>query len=57
MGWPQDISACCSDRIVAFSKWIGIATLRSLGVPNIPEELQAEPISCKYLACRIVADI
>ncbi|EKM53603.1 uncharacterized protein PHACADRAFT_125439 [Phanerochaete carnosa HHB-10118-sp] len=44
-----DISACCSERIIAFSKWTGVATLRSLEVPGIPEELQEEPISSMVL--------
>ncbi|GJE94641.1 ARM repeat-containing protein [Phanerochaete sordida] len=44
-----DLSACCSDRILTFSKWIGIATLRSLEVPCIPDELQEEPINALVL--------
>lgn len=41
----QRLAECCSSRIGSFNKWIGIATLRSLGVPAIPDELQAEPIN------------
>lgn len=38
---------CCSDRLDTFGKWIGIATLRSLGIGAVPEELQAEPVNRK----------
>ncbi|CAL1711997.1 unnamed protein product [Somion occarium] len=40
-----DLSSCCSDRLDNFKRWVGIATLRSLEVQGIPEELQAEPIN------------
>jgi hypothetical protein len=36
---------CCSDRLDAFGNWIGIATLRSLGIGAVPEEMQAEPMN------------
>lgn len=26
--------------------WVGVATLRSLKVDSVPEELQAEPLNC-----------
>lgn len=41
----QDLSRCCSSRLEAFGKWVGIATLRSLELGAIPEELQAEPVN------------
>ncbi|KAI9508386.1 ARM repeat-containing protein [Russula earlei] len=40
-----DVSRCCSDRLITSGKWIGIATLRSLEIGSIPEELQAEPVN------------
>ncbi|KAH9002519.1 ARM repeat-containing protein, partial [Lactarius deliciosus] len=41
----QDLSRCCSSRLEAFGKWVGIATLRSLELGVVPEELQAEPVN------------
>jgi hypothetical protein len=41
----QELSRCCSDRLDTFGKWIGIATLRSLDVSDVPEDLQAEPVN------------
>ena len=29
--------------------WVGVATLRSLKVDSVPEELQAEPLNCGFL--------
>ncbi|KAN0130768.1 ARM repeat-containing protein [Lactarius tabidus] len=40
-----DLSRCCSSRLEAFGKWVGIATLRSLELGAVPEELQAEPVN------------
>ncbi|KAH9007605.1 ARM repeat-containing protein [Lactarius deliciosus] len=40
-----DLSRCCSSRLEAFGKWVGIATLRSLELGVVPEELQAEPVN------------
>ncbi|THH11230.1 hypothetical protein EW146_g8121, partial [Bondarzewia mesenterica] len=40
-----DLSRCCSERLETFGKWVGIATLRSLEVAAVPEDLKAEPIS------------
>ncbi|KAI0060576.1 ARM repeat-containing protein [Artomyces pyxidatus] len=40
-----ELSKCCSDRLDTFGKWIGIATLRSLEVASVPEELQSESIN------------
>lgn len=45
----QEVSGCCSDRLDTFGKWIGIATLRSLEMGDVPEELQAEPVNRKVL--------
>ena len=41
----QDLSRCCSSRLEAFGKWVGIATLRSLELDAVPEELRAEPVN------------
>ncbi|KAJ7224326.1 armadillo-type protein [Mycena pura] len=40
-----DLAKCCSDRLDNFRIWIGIATLRSLKVDTIPEELTEEPLN------------
>jgi hypothetical protein len=45
----QDLSRCCSSRLEAFGKWVGIATLRSLELGAVPEELQAEPVNGTHL--------
>ncbi|KDQ56445.1 hypothetical protein JAAARDRAFT_36597 [Jaapia argillacea MUCL 33604] len=39
------LASCCSDRLDIMRKWIGVATLRSLRVKGIPEEIQAEPLN------------
>ncbi|KAI0316101.1 ARM repeat-containing protein [Amylostereum chailletii] len=44
-----DLATCCSDRLDTFGKWIGVATLRSLEVPSIPDDLQAESINSLIL--------
>ncbi|KAI0343486.1 ARM repeat-containing protein [Trametopsis cervina] len=43
------LSECCTPRLESFNKWIGVATLRSLEVGGIPEEIQAEPINSLLL--------
>ena len=43
----QEIAECCVPRLEAFRKWIGVATLRSMEVSGIPDEMQVEPINCK----------
>ncbi|KAG9124771.1 translational activator of GCN4, partial [Ceratobasidium sp. 392] len=40
----QDLAKMCSDRLDVFKKWIGVATLRVFEVPDVPEELQLEPL-------------
>ncbi|TFK50812.1 ARM repeat-containing protein [Heliocybe sulcata] len=40
-----DISSCCSERLDMFRPLIGAATLRSLQLNGIPEEMQAEPLN------------
>ncbi|KAG1893588.1 uncharacterized protein F5891DRAFT_985734 [Suillus fuscotomentosus] len=40
-----DLAKCCSARLDTFHKWVGVATLRSLGIASVPEELQAEQLS------------
>ncbi|KAH7908270.1 armadillo-type protein [Hygrophoropsis aurantiaca] len=40
-----ELARCCSDRLESSRKWFGVATLRSLGVESVPEELQAEGLS------------
>ncbi|KAJ6493600.1 armadillo-type protein [Mycena vitilis] len=39
-----DLAKCCSERLDSFRTWVGIATLRSLNVTTVPEELTAEPL-------------
>ncbi|KAJ7606190.1 armadillo-type protein [Mycena polygramma] len=39
-----DLAKCCSERLDSFRTWVGIATLRSLKVTTVPEELTAEPL-------------
>ena len=43
----QNLAKSTSERLDTLRKWVGIATLRSLNISAIPEELQAEPINCK----------
>ncbi|KAF7356649.1 TOG domain-containing protein [Mycena venus] len=40
----MDLAKCSSERLDTFRTWVGIATLRSLGVATVPEELTAEPL-------------
>ncbi|OJA10082.1 hypothetical protein AZE42_06300 [Rhizopogon vesiculosus] len=44
-----DLSKCCSVRLDTLRKWIGVATLRSLGIVSVPEELRAEALSSLVL--------
>ncbi|CAE6494446.1 unnamed protein product [Rhizoctonia solani] len=39
-----DLAKMCSDRLDAFKRWIGVATLRVFDVPDVPEELKLEPL-------------
>ncbi|KAH7334649.1 translational activator GCN1 [Rhizoctonia solani] len=39
-----DLANMCSDRLDAFKRWIGVATLRVFDVPDVPEELKLEPL-------------
>ncbi|KAJ6518743.1 armadillo-type protein [Mycena sanguinolenta] len=39
-----DLAKCSSERLDSFRTWVGIATLRSLNVATIPNELTAEPL-------------
>ncbi|KIJ63493.1 hypothetical protein HYDPIDRAFT_175892 [Hydnomerulius pinastri MD-312] len=39
-----DLARCCSARLDTLRKWVGVAILRSVEVPSVPEELQAEPL-------------
>jgi hypothetical protein len=34
--------------------WVGVATLRSLKVDAVPEELQAEPLNCELSSSRML---
>ena len=43
----QNLAKSTSERLDTLRKWVGIATLRSLNISAVPEELQAEPINCK----------
>ncbi|KAJ7623265.1 armadillo-type protein [Roridomyces roridus] len=40
-----DLAKCSSERLDTFRVWVGIATLRSLKIDMIPEELSAEPLN------------
>ncbi|KAJ7449659.1 armadillo-type protein [Mycena latifolia] len=40
-----DLAKCSSERLDTFRAWVGIATLRSLKVDTVPEELRAEPLN------------
>lgn len=44
----QELAECCSERLGTMRTWIGVATLRSLEVQGIPEEMQAEPLNGAY---------
>jgi hypothetical protein len=45
----QDLGKCCSERLDSLRKWIGLATLRMVHAGAVPEEFQAEPMSCEFL--------
>lgn len=51
----QDLAWCCSERLGTIRKWIGVAILRALELPCVPEEMQAEPLHCKSLPFVIYA--
>ncbi|KAG6884723.1 hypothetical protein C0993_008704 [Termitomyces sp. T159_Od127] len=40
-----DLAKCTSERLDTFRKWVGVATLRSLKIEAVPEELQSEPLN------------
>lgn len=44
MSRVKELARCCSDRLDTFRRWLGIATLRSLGIDAVPEDLEAEPL-------------
>ncbi|KAG1765481.1 hypothetical protein EV702DRAFT_1204576 [Suillus placidus] len=44
-----DLAKCCSARLDSFHEWVGVATLRSLGISSVPEELQVEQFSSLVL--------
>ena len=48
----QNLAKSTSERLDTLRKWVGIATLRSLNISAVPEELQAEPINCKLVTKR-----
>ncbi|KAF8627766.1 hypothetical protein AX17_006131 [Amanita inopinata Kibby_2008] len=39
------LASSSSERLTTFRKWIGVATLRSLSIEVVPDELQAEPLN------------
>ncbi|KAH9944598.1 armadillo-type protein [Amylocystis lapponica] len=44
-----ELADACSDRLDTFRTWVGVATLRSLGMSGIPERFQAEPLNSLVL--------
>ncbi|KAF7308577.1 TOG domain-containing protein [Mycena chlorophos] len=40
-----DLAKCCSDRLDTFRLWLAIATLRSLQIDAVPEDMRAEPLN------------
>ncbi|KAF7965509.1 hypothetical protein HWV62_43100 [Athelia sp. TMB] len=40
-----DLAKCSSERLDTFRQWVGVATLRSMKVESLPQELQAEPLN------------
>ncbi|KXN82440.1 Translational activator gcn1 [Leucoagaricus sp. SymC.cos] len=40
-----ELAKCSSERLDTFRKWLGIASLRSLNIDAVPEDLQAEPLN------------
>ncbi|GBE83943.1 eIF-2-alpha kinase activator GCN1 [Sparassis crispa] len=43
------LSNTCSDRLDTLRTWIGVATLRSLGINEIPEDYTVEPLNSLVL--------
>ncbi|KAG5638049.1 hypothetical protein H0H81_002083 [Sphagnurus paluster] len=41
----MDLARCSSKRLDNFRSWVGVATLRSLKVDIVPEELHSEPLN------------
>ncbi|KAI5995298.1 armadillo-type protein [Pisolithus orientalis] len=44
-----DLARCCSERLDTTRKWVGVAILRALQFPCIPEEFLAEPLHALVL--------
>ncbi|KAI0944136.1 hypothetical protein AcV7_002042 [Taiwanofungus camphoratus] len=44
-----ELANACTGRLEAFRMWIGVATLRSLGVDGVPEDFQLEPLNSLVL--------
>ncbi|KIJ11894.1 hypothetical protein PAXINDRAFT_157123 [Paxillus involutus ATCC 200175] len=44
-----DLARCCSGRVETLRKWVGVAILRALEVPCVPEEVRAEPLDSLVL--------
>ncbi|CCM02945.1 uncharacterized protein FIBRA_05060 [Fibroporia radiculosa] len=44
-----ELAEACSGRLEAFSRWIGVATLRSLQVEGVPEDFELEPLNALVL--------
>ncbi|KAF7309756.1 TOG domain-containing protein [Mycena indigotica] len=40
-----ELAKCCSDRLDTFRLWLAIATLRSLNIDSVPEDMRAEPLN------------
>ncbi|KAJ7066647.1 armadillo-type protein [Mycena amicta] len=40
-----DFAKCCSERLDTFRLWLAIATLRSLQIEAVPEDMRAEPLN------------
>jgi hypothetical protein len=51
----QDLAKCCSERLDTFRFWVGVATLRSLDVQAMPENLEAEPLNRSFSCLHIQA--
>lgn len=47
------MAKCCSERLDTFRKWLGVATLRSLRIDAVPEELQAESLHSRLTFVRL----
>ncbi|KAI6117782.1 armadillo-type protein [Pisolithus croceorrhizus] len=44
-----DLACCCSERLDTTRRWVGIAILRALQSPCVPQELLAEPLHALVL--------